>query len=610
MPTMFIEAVRSTIQNNLSREHYGVNELAVDMGMSRSQLLRRIKESTGLSVSEFIRNERLGEARVLLKTSDHSISEIAYLVGFSSPSYFVKCFHDSYGETPGDFRSGPSELTGTPERRRSVPMLGIISLTGVFLILAILLGIYFPLNRDEVPDSIAVLPFSNLSEAEEFVSDGLTESVINDLASADRWRVISRASVMRFKDDFPGTAEIARQLDVDLIVSGSIQQIKDSIWVNIQLIKPLPEEHQRWIKRYSFSNIDILSLSELISADIKNQLDPEFPVLSEMEINEYSESRELYLKGAYFLQHETPAGLEKSIKYLLQSIQLDSTYSPSFSALSRAYISQNRFLQDIGEKKINHEKSLKAARNALALNKNSASAYIAMARVNLLIDWDWGALKRNLQQALMINPSLSEAHELMSHYYALQGEYSQAIEEAATARRLDPLNPAAGTLLADRYYIASELENAIDTYQGVLELFPDYSYAWDGLGYAYFYSGNKQQALKCWQNFQNVIGNEVIAEFYTEQSFNSSLRYWLEKAMGPTPQTCSNPTVVATVYMMLDQPVEAIDYLEIAFEFRDERLPLMLIRPDFYNLRINPRFKFIAGQLDITLPEPAFSTDL
>ncbi len=610
MPIRFIEAVRSTIRNNLSREHYGVNELAEDMGMSRSQLLRRVKEATGFSVSEFIRNERLGEARVLLKTSDHSISEIAFLVGFSSPSYFVKCFHDSYGETPGDFRSGPSELTGTQERRRTVPLLGIISLSGVFLISAILLGMYLPLNRDKVPHSIAILPFSNLSEAEEFISDGLTESVINELSTAGRWRVISRASVMRFKDDFPGTAEIARQLDVDLIISGSIQQLKDSIWVNVQLIEPFPEEQQRWIKRYSFSRVDILSLSELISADIRNELDPEFPALSVHEINEYSESRELYLKGAYFLQQETPAALKKSVSYLLRSIELDSTFSPSYSALSSAYISQNRFLQDIGERKLNHVKSHAAATTALALNKNSAQAFIAMARVNLLIDWDWNALKKNLQQALMINPGLSEAHELMSHYYALRGEYSQAIEEATTARRLDPLNPAAGTLLADRYYIASELENAIDAYQGVLELFPEYSYAWDGLGYAYFYSGNKPQALKCWQNFQNVIGNEVIAEFYTDQSFNNSLRYWLDNAMGPTPQTCSNPTVVATVHMMLDQPSEAIDYLEIAYEFRDERLPLMLIRPDFYRLRSDPRFKFIAGQLDLILSEPPFSTEL
>jgi tetratricopeptide (TPR) repeat protein len=159
-----------------------------------------------------------------------------------------------------------------------------------------------------------------------------------------------------------------------------------------------------------------------------------------------------------------------------------------------------------------------------------------------------------------------------------------------------------GSLVADRYYLAHDYEKAIVQYKKVLELFPNYGFAWEGLGYVQYFLGQKEEAINSWKMLQEIMGNESAAINFTfagnaEQSF----RLWLAKAKSKPLSYTSNPTVLAQVHMFLNEKDEALDYLELAYEIHDDELPIMLQRPNFHELQKEHRFKALVHKTGIIL---------
>ena len=251
----FTEQVEAVVLENISNEQFGVTELAEIMNMSRSNLLRKIKKDTQLSASQFIRQVRLQKGLELLKQTELTISEISYQVGFGNNSYFIKCFREYYGYSPGEIRKKAFEELhikddsnfenneNTQEiffKKYKLPITFLTFLIVVIGVFMIFQKISPKTERENIniKKSIAILPFKNMSSDSTnlYFVNGLMESSLNNLQKIKNLRVISRTSVEKYRNTNKTISEIAKELNVNFIVEGSGQRIGDQVLLNIQLI--------------------------------------------------------------------------------------------------------------------------------------------------------------------------------------------------------------------------------------------------------------------------------------------------------------------------------------------------------------------------------------
>lgn len=617
MPETFIHKIETIILSNIENDKFGVTELASEMNLSRSQTLRKIKSITGKSANEFIREIRLQEAAKLIQTTDLTASEIAYKIGFSSPSYFNKCFLDLFEITPGEYKkkletADSSEILSVKKgsnqnliRKRLVISIILIALIamGYFIIV-------YPNNKSNIQQaSIAVLPFLDLSENkdQEHFSDGVTDAITLELAKYKELRITSRTSSMKFKGEKRLSSEIAKDLKVNLILEGSVLHEGDSILVIVQLVKTEPKEEHLWADSYTIKYENVLQLVSNISFEIANKISsivkPESKSKETYQID--PSAYDLFLKGRHLFNTQKTRyySLVKAVEYLEESIRLDSNFATAYITLAECYLAVNFLILDNEEKLLNREKARQAIDKAYFLDKEMADVYITKGNLAGKFDWDWEIMKQFAEKGLELEPSNSKAHVTLSNYYVTKGNYYKAIDEALKAEELDPINPSINCLVADRYYIAHEFEKSIVKYNEVIELNPNYGLAYNGIGFAYLKSGYQDKAVESWQKLQLIMGNEALYECYNDSTFESCLYFFLENAPKKTPRFCSNPVIISSVCMIVNEFDEALEYLDIAYRYKNEDLPVMLAYPDFYALHDNPQFKELVGKVGVTLPD-------
>ncbi|WP_320110400.1 helix-turn-helix domain-containing protein [Draconibacterium orientale] len=620
MPDLFINKAKQSILDNLENDKFGVSELAAKMGLSRSQFLRKIKSVTGKSANRFIRDIRLEESIALIGEGDLTASEIAYKVGFSSPSYFNKCFHDKYGCTPGDYKKQAEEedvlatetkATSTPNNRMKV--------AGMFLLFVMVTGAFgywgANMKRQSGPDSqyasIAVLPLLDLSENKDkaYLSMGLTDAITLELSRFNGLRVISRGSAMLFQDSVKLYSEIAEKLGVDLLLEGSVIYGADSLRVIVQLIEPFPEERHLWANKYDSHTADIRCLSENISSRIADEINlavrPEAVELHPVIVN--PKAHELYLRGKQLWQQQNPEAVNKAIDYLKESIEIDSEFAPAYCSLAEAYMAKNKMFPGNNEEKLqNRIESQKAINTALdkaiELDGSLAEAYITKGLIMRKVDWDWKGMKTMAEKGLKLNPNNKNGYMLLSDYYLIKGNYKKSVQQALIAGEIDPLNARIGCLVAERYMYAGDYKSSIEQFRKVLELYPRYSFAWDGIGFAYYLNGDKEMAKKSWIELHKIMGNNEMAAYFEANDFANSIDFILTKFTAGDKLYCSNPPIIAMAHLLVDRKQGALDYLDIAYEYRNEDLPVLMLHPVFEAVKNNERYVTLANELGVTIP--------
>ncbi|NQU52965.1 MAG: helix-turn-helix domain-containing protein [Bacteroidetes bacterium] len=616
----FINKIRLIVLKNIENDAFGVSELASELGFSRSQILRKVKTQTRKSANQLIREIRLEEAVKLLKEGECTASEIAYKVGFSSPSYFNKCFLDQYGFTPGEYKnqnSGvidginlPNAIKPTPSKILNRVIFS--TLIVVILIFAFLFrekADFLKGNSEFQEASIAVLPLLDLSEKKdkEYLAVGLTDAITLELSKLKGLRVISRGSAMMFQDSTKLYSEIAKKLGVDLLLEGSVIYSTDSLRVIVQLIEPFPKERHLWAKKYDQNSSNIFHLADDISSQIAKKI--HLVVSPEVAKNQVKQvdpkAYELYLRGKYLWYQQNTAAMKNAIKYLKESIEIDSSYAPAYSTLAEAYISINKFILNNEEKLQNRVDSRKAINNALnkaiELDGSLGDAFITRGNILGKFDWDWEGMKKMAEKGLQLNPNNSYGYILLSNYHLIKGDLDNALNEALVAEKLDPLNPRTGCLVAETYFMDKQFEKSINQYNKVLELFPGYGFAWDGIGYAQFNSGQREVAMRSWGKLHVIMGNNDMAEYFKANAVEKALNHWIELAIKGESLLCSNPTIIAQAQMFVNEKEGALEYLELAFEVKNEDLPIMLQRPHFFPLHDEPRFKELVKKVGVTL---------
>lgn len=616
--TVFISKAKNIILHHLGDEKFGVSELAAEMGLSRSQLLRKIRADRGSSANLFIRGIRLEEAKKMLLEDQLTASEIAYKVGFSSPSYFNKCFHEAHGVTPGDFKKqigSPDQDIPRQRKHRHNKRSGRILISGVAaaaLVTLLLLGRNMINENEQISfrdPAIAVLPLVDLSGEQnmDYLAVGLTDAITLELSRINGLRVISRGSAMLFRDSLKLYSEIAAKLGVDMLLEGSVMFHSDSMRITVQLIQPFPEEKHLWAEKYDQSMMNILKVSDEISNQIAGQI---HMVIAPEEEEQPArmvdpEAYEYYLRGKYAWQQQNPASLNKAMEYLKASLEIDPEFAPAYCTLAECYITMNKLYYNQEEKLKNRQDSWDAINMALdraiELDGSLAEAYITRGNLLAKFSWDWEGMKNMVDKGLELNPNNPTGHFLLANYYSVTGDFKHAKAAAKQAEKLDPLDPRTGCEVAEVLMLDHRFQEAVEQYNKVLDLFPGYGFAYDGIGLAYYLLNEPEKAKNSWKELHRIMGNQSMADYFEQETFKNSVNYWLSRVTAGSKLYCSNPSIVAMAHMIVDDREGAVNYLEFAYKYLNEDLPLLMLHPVFFSLHDDPRFIKIAKATGIVI---------
>lgn len=435
----FLEKLTEIVRSNLENEQFGVSELAREMGMSRSNLHRKVRAETGKSVSMFIRHLRLVEASMLLRQTSLTASEVAFKCGFNSVSYFNRCFHDEYGYPPGqagkieeeDLDTDNIQVQGIgPVSKNKKIFICLISAVSVIIIAIIIYILFQPFSSTStsLEKSIAVLPFINDSpdKTDTYFIDGSMESILDNLCKIKDLRVIPRTSVIQYREHPKTATEIARELHVSYILEGSGQKYGDNIRLTLQLIDAVQEKHI-WSQTYDreISKIENLfslqsEIALLVADKIKATVTPDEEQRIKKVPTKSPTAVDFYLRGhyaavRYHVYNENESFVRAKRLYRL-ALEYDSTLAVAWLGLASLHWLEDNMYSYLSEDYM--DSALILANIALSYDDQISWGYTI--RGAYLYSTSGGMINeasRELKKALKYNPNDWGAYRILGNMY-------------------------------------------------------------------------------------------------------------------------------------------------------------------------------------------------
>lgn len=458
-------------------------------------------------------------------------------------------------------------------------------------------------------DSLAVLPLANLSgdPEQEYFVDGMHDAIIAELARLGALKVISRTSVMRYRNNTTlSMPAIARELGVDALLEGSVLRADGQVRITLQLIEGSSDRHL-WTDSYVRDIGNVLALQAEIAGaaarEIALSLSPAARQRLELATaggpaptpDPDPEAYDAYLRGRYYMG-QAPAQLEPAIRFFEQAIAKDPTFAPAHAALAEAYWWSGFFAPEF------QERAGVTARKAVDLNPTLPEAQVALALVRMN-DWDWQGSEAAFERALQLNPNSSVAHQWYAQLLRQTVRLDQAMSEAQRALELDPFSLTVRTMVGWVLYNQHRYDEAVEMWDGVLELEPDFGLAIYNQGLAYWGKGMGEEVIASAQRataarlpVDEVIGDWLLAGGYALSGQRDRAKELLGrlKARYGLP-----PTLISLVHLALGADDEALHYLERAFAMRDPWLPNMTSEPLADRLRDHPRFQALRAKMGL-----------
>jgi TolB-like protein/AraC-like DNA-binding protein len=352
MQREFILKLTNLVEAKLENEKFGPEDLARDAGLSHTHLNRKLKKICNKNVSQFIREIRLEKAKELLLKDDLTSAEISYRVGFGSPAYFNRCFHNYFGLTPGELRNQednkPEGQSDEKVPAKHPPSTSLISYILALLIILTLAYLKYPKITGAREKSIAILPFINNSHDSTnlYFINGLVETITDKLSQIKDLKVNSRTSTERYRNNTSKSIlQIVRELDVRYILEGSAQKIGDSVLVSVQLIEGTKDRHV-FSQQYIGNKVNILDLYSEIALDVATRIKAVITIEEKQLLRktptENLKAYNYYLRGRdQFDNYGDSLSFENSQRLFQKAIKLDSTFALAYSGLAGVYMYRN-----------------------------------------------------------------------------------------------------------------------------------------------------------------------------------------------------------------------------------------------------------------------------
>ena len=454
-------------------------------------------------------------------------------------------------------------------------------------------------------DSVAVLPFANGGgdPDTEYLSDGITESLINTLSHVSQLRVVPRSTVFRYKGRENAPEKIGQELNVRAVVTGRVTRRGDAFQVSAELMD-VGRQSQVWGDRYSKKLADIQGIQEDISKAIATNLRIELSGKEQQQIakrdTQNPEAYRLYLQGRYYWNQRTNEGVKKGLQYFQQAIEKDPGYALAYAGVADSYAVGNGGYLGLSPQEA-RPKGKAAALKALQIDDSLAEAHTTLADTYLYYDWDFPKAQREFLRAIAANPNYPTAHQWYSEYLYCVGRHDEAIAEAKRAQELDPLSIAINLAVASAYYYARKYDQAIALDKQTQKMDSDYISAHRELGEAYAQQKMYPETVAEWQTVIELSGNPALAaaagEAYRTSGFQGFLEALLDSDL-KNPAADRQAYEIAQLYALLGKKREAVDWLEKAYAARSGGMVRLKSDPFFDPLRSDPRFEAIMKRMN------------
>ncbi len=448
-------------------------------------------------------------------------------------------------------------------------------------------------------DSIAVLPFKNESgNADvEYLSDGVTETLINSLSQLSNLSVKARSTVFRYKDKTVEPQTVAAELSVQAILTGRIVQRGDDLTLYLSLVDGR-NGNQLWGQRYDRKLADLVALQNEIGHEVSQKLRVQLSARDEQKLKkEYTSSTEayqLYLRGRYHALKRTLPETQKAISYFQQAIAVDPSYALAYVGLSDAHVSS--LAANLPSNEVFPQARV-AAQKAIEIDDTLAAAHAQLGFIIFWYDWDWGASENKFKRALELDPDGADTHLFYAHLLSNTGRHAEALAEAKRARELDPLNLRINALEAQFLIHAGRTDEALTRLQDTLEMDSNYFLAHLYSSSAYIEKGMYSEAISEARRAREISGGRSThAEAFLGYALAKSgkeaeARSVLDGLLKSPAERYVSPYHIALVYNGLGEHDEALAWLERAYAQRSTGIVFLKVEPKWNNLRDDPRFQ-------------------
>ena len=576
---LLLESPGQVVSRDLIREQLWAADTFVDFEHSLNTAIKKLRQTLGDDAD----NARFVET--LPRRGYRFIAPVT--VDLGQPE------RDTESKTAVSF--GVTQASRWPETKT---LTMFVALAAVLAVLIVGGRAYIGGVSDRI-DSIAVLPFVNGSGDPnvEYLSDGLTESLINTLSELPHLTVMSRSSVLRYGEGHTDPQTAGRDLKVQAVLTGRVVQHGDDLSISVELLRVENNSHI-WGGEFNRKVSEILAIQDVLSRDISDKLRRKITGEEEKRLAKRSttnpEAYRRYLKGRYFAEKFTKDGVNKGIEYFRQAIDLDPNYALAYDGLAFAYSDgeDDFFLSP----RDSIPEATEAAKKALELDDTLSEAHLEMGKVHYWYDYDWNAAKTELRRAIELGPNYAPAHAYYGWYLVSVGRFPEGIEESKRAQELDPLSIQTNSIAAQNFYFAHRYEEAIDLFGKTLEMDPNYWFAHMFLGLSYEASGDLPRAIAECQRARDIETTipwprAVLAHAYATSGRKREAEQILKQLKDRSGQSYVPAYNFAEIYIGLGDKEQALASLEKAYADRSMLLTFLKVDPEFDSLRSDRRFK-------------------
>jgi serine/threonine protein kinase/Tfp pilus assembly protein PilF len=509
-------------------------------------------------------------------------------------------------------RGGRADITATRRSRsyrsRMLVRFGRTAwiVIAVAAVAAAALYILFP--RGEVIDSIAVLPLENLSEdeGEEYFVSGMTDELISRLSQIGGLKVISRTSIMSYRDSSKPLPEIAKELNVKAVLEGSVLRVGNRVRIAVELIHA-GTDRSMWGQSYERSVRDVLRLQSEVAQDVAQKIKVRLTSSDRRELTSVpsvtSEAHEAYLKGWYYLNQRTSDAILTALEYFNMSVERDSSYAPAYAGIADSYLILASYsLQDPAEI---YSKAQRTAQKAIEIDDRLAEAHTSLAIVKWQYEWDFDAAEEHFRRAVSINKNYSTAHHWYALYLSFFGRHDEAVMEIRNAQSVDPVSLIVNAAVGLVYYYAGRTDEALEQSRKTLDLDEGFFPAYTVLGRAYMLKGMYEESIDAFSRVIELSGRRSSVLSLLAHPLAASGRtaeaeaLYVELAERSRDKYVS-PFDMAVLTTALGRRSEALDWLERAYGERAFDIMSMQSESLLQGLRGDPRFAELARRIGLT----------
>jgi TolB-like protein/DNA-binding winged helix-turn-helix (wHTH) protein/Tfp pilus assembly protein PilF len=456
--------------------------------------------------------------------------------------------------------------------------------------------------------SLVVLPLENLSgdKEQDYFADGMTDELIANLAKIRSLRVISRSTAMAYKGTRKPLSEIARELNVDAVVEGTVLRVGSQVRITAELVQVSTDRHL-WADTYESQIGDVLALQNRVSSAIVNEirinLTPEDRERLAKTPAVAPDAYESYLKGRYYWNKRTDENLTKAIGYFEDATRKDPGYALAYAGLSDCYAIISATIFGTMPASDSGPKAKAAAERALKIDPTLVEAETSLATTKFNYDWDWAGAAAGFENAIRTNPSYATAYQRYSLYLMAMGRTEESFTQIYRARELDPLSISINFSLGWRLYMARQYDRAIEQLHNTLEMDPTYELPHLIAGQAYEQKNQFDQAIaELRQAVDLSHGTPMMLSALAHAYARSGNKAEAEKILSQMNVAAKNqylsPYYFAIVYAGLGDNETAVSWLEKAFADRSNGLVFLQVEPELDSLRSSPRFISLQKKLN------------